>query len=370
MALLLEVRLDRSPSRLAQEGVKTDPLRLQKEVDRDLSAFLETEDSIEPPVTSHRGAKQEIPTRLSTTLRVIPNPFRREVLFRSDDYPEPFPPSACKPPILTSGVTQFWTTLAVECTRMPTVSRQGRGLECGLRIEAFPPPFQKAKAWPRTGASRLPAGSGALIWHRPRREGVGNQPIRRVVSRLKQEHPEFPVSMVFPQTEGPGEWQPTEEAHLFHPGLRAVFVGPPCPQRYKAELSRMTLHGIHHWLLQVSRPTNLSEVGAITRLSQLFFRESYPQPNLPVRLRNTLRGLNLPGPKRWEMVARVAPVLLQLQATSLTVSQAALRAGYPDGSALRRDCRTLFGIPPSSLRLQAGWEWFLFRFVTKGRKDD
>lgn len=234
-------------------------------------------------------------------------------------------------------------------------------------VEVISPPYVTRRPWRWPNPESIPAGSGALFCLRSGSRSWSPPSLVRFLERFEQVYPGVSISLLVRKEEKGGNPLAMPEAGQIHPSIRAVFFRPPDPAEYRAVLCQCTVQGLAHWLLTIANPPTLAAIGAITCVSRFFFPETFGSPRATPGLRRQLRLLGLPRPKRWEMVARALPNVLKTQLEDLPVTKIAHRAGYSDDSAFRRDCRLLFGRPPSALRLQAGWNWLLQSFVERER---
>jgi len=136
--------------------------------------------------------------------------------------------------------------------------------------------------------------------------------------------------------------------------------------KYRSAVASRTFAQLHDWLLAATRPRTLDELGVLTLLAaQLSDAGPLSDWDAVRRVGGTLVRMKLPTRHKWTMLARVLPAATQLQLRKGSIERVVGESNYEHVRAFRRDCRMLFDLAPSTLRLWSGWDPLATRFLDR-----
>jgi len=248
----------------------------------------------------------------------------------------------------------------------PDIGPLGPPPEAVVRLERVRPPYSaEPEPWHWVPQERLPSAAGLLITvdrPAPREEASSFQGF---VGRFKRAYPAVPIAL---QRSGGGPWderptEPTEPtSSLSSPHVRGLLGDGFDAASYRALVGRYSTSSIREWLSTACEPVSVGEMGTVAWAARSVTDRASSVGDATASLRRHLRALELPTPSRWKMLREALRCVLALQRDQCTV-EVARRGHYSHTRTLRRHCRDLFGEAPSTLRLWAGWEPLLARFV-------
>ena len=232
-------------------------------------------------------------------------------------------------------------------------------------VRALPPPYRSPRPWTWVGPEELPRASGVLFELRFGGCETSRSPSRlaEFLSSFRRAYPGVPIVFVLAPSQTVPDPPARLDGLLTLPFVRAVFTERFDRIAYRNAVTAFAPAGLDMWLNTLFMPLTVSQVGAVTCVVRLFSSQPTETVNDTKSLLRELRGMGLPGCKRWKMLAKALPVVLAIQRSGMTVAEGGRLGGYPEEAAFRRHCRVLFGLPPTTLRGYAGWEPLLARFI-------
>lgn len=236
-------------------------------------------------------------------------------------------------------------------------------------IRLLPPPYWGLLPWPRRPGAGLPSASGVVLTVQGRLEAGQATPLATFLRSLRRTFPGAPISILM---KGPGAPRSREESNAARlgnlPFVRVVFEGSYERQQYRNTVCSMKSQDFRDWMFAVARPGTVAHMGVVTWVLHAFEDSEGGLSVGESQLCRLLHELELPTPHRWKMAKQAVAAVLAMQREGSTISEAAFQGGYSEPSAFRRHCALLFGVPPVTLRIWAGWEPLLARFVDAGKR--
>lgn len=247
--------------------------------------------------------------------------------------------------------------------RKKDVGPLGPPPEAVVRLQRVRPPYAaEPEPWDWGPQHRLPSAAGLLITVDLVALLKDVSSFLGFVGRFKRAYPAVPIVL---EGSGDGAWdgratEPTPS--LPSPHVRGFLRDGFDAATYRALVGAYSTSSIRIWLTTAREPATVGQIGTVAWAASIVGDAQPPPAGEVASLRRHLRRLDLPTPSRWKMLREALACVLVLQRNQCTV-EVARRERYSHSRAFRRHCADLFGEAPSTLRLWAGWEPLLARFV-------